>query len=198
MLHLSKNINYIKMELELSNGTIAISAEIISYFKVLQCVFEDNPEICKLPFESVSVETFTNLLKWLHGEEVVIDDDMINLVIFLNMIEPHKTRFCAEITDYLLEEPRLLPRDFYINLLKVDPGRLFLFVEKYFSDEEKAYFRTFMTLPEDLGKDDEYNGKIIVYDRTGNREIIDDFAIASPIVYYYFSIVFVVFAEIFW
>src|SRR3990167_8652645 len=118
------------MELEFSNGTIKISRETISYFRVLQCTFEDDPEIGGLSFENVSVETFTSLLRWLHGEEVIIDD-MINLMNFFNMVEPYKTRFCAMIADYLLTEPKLLSKDIYISLLKVDPGRLFLFVEKY-------------------------------------------------------------------
>src|SRR3990167_8537049 len=115
------------MELELNDGTITVSRETISYFNVLQCAFEDDPEIGKLSFENISTETFNNLVRWIHGEEVIVDDDMINLVNFFNMIEPHKTRFCTEIMDYLLEEPRLLPDSIYLSLLKVNPGRLFLF-----------------------------------------------------------------------
>src|SRR3989338_5874171 len=103
MLHIFK---FIKMELEFSDGKVMISRETISYFKVLQCAFEDDPEIGKLSFESVSIVTFVKLILWLRHEEVTIDDDMINLVNFFNMIEPHKTRFCIEIMDYLLVEPR--------------------------------------------------------------------------------------------
>src|SRR3990167_908354 len=175
MLHTFKNISYIKMELEFNDGTIIISKETISYFNVLQCAFEDDPEIGKLSFESMSVETFVSLMRWLHGEEVIIDDDMINLTNFFNMVEPYKTRFCAAIADYLLAEPRQLPREFYISLLKVDPGRLFLFVEKYFGDEEKAYFKTFMTHAKKLGEDTEFNGKLIVYDDPNDHQRIDNF-----------------------
>ena len=162
------------MRLEFSDGVIEISRKTISYFALLKNLFEDD-EKAQIPIENISTKTFTSLLKWIHGEEVVIDDDIINLVIFFNMIEPHKTRFCTEIMDYLLAEPRLLPRVFYINLLKVDPGRLFLFAEKYFSDEEKAYFRTFMTRPENLGEDNEFNGKLIVYDNMLDHNTIDNF-----------------------
>src|SRR3990167_889382 len=168
------------MELELNDGTITVSRETISYFNVLQCAFEDDPEIGKLSFENISTETFNNLVRWIHGEEVIVDDDMINLVNFFNMIEPHKTRFCTEIMEYLLTEPKFLSKDFYIHLLKIAPERVVLFAEEYFSDEEKAYFRTFMTRPEDLGEDNEFNGKIIIYDDPIDFEILDDFLESNP------------------
>src|SRR3990167_9339260 len=167
------------MELELSDGTIQISRETISYFIILQQAIEDDPKIGKLSFESISVETFTKLVKWLHHEEVIIDDDIINAMIFFGMVEPHKTRFHTEIAEYLLAEPRLLPDIIYTTLIKTDPGRLFLFADKYFSNEEKETLKTYMTQPENLGEDNEYNGKIIVYNYF-KRKIIDDFLALNP------------------
>ena len=162
------------MKLEFIDGILELSVETISYFNLLKSLFEDDDK-ATVPLENVSSETFTNLLKWLHGEEVIIDDNMINLVNFFNMAEPYKTRFCTEIADYLLEEPRLLPKDIYISLLKVDPGRLFLFAEKYFSDEEKDYLKTFMTRPENLGNEDKFNCKVIVYDSVSDRKTVNAF-----------------------
>src|SRR3990167_4576445 len=115
------------MKLEFRDGVIALSKEIVSYFDVLKNLFEDD-EKAILPLEFASIETFVSLTRWLHGEEITIDDATIDLVLFLNMTEPHKTRFYAEIANYLLDEPRLLPFDIYTNLLRIDPERVILFV----------------------------------------------------------------------
>ena len=119
-------------------------------------------------------------MKWIHGDKVNIDDNMIKLVCFLGLIDPHKTRFCAEIIDYLLAEPRDLPQPIYIELLMVDPGRLYLFVEKYYSDDEKDFFKEFMTRPEHFGREGKFADKIIVYDNPNDHGLIDDFLASSP------------------